>query len=672
MSAPWVQREYSDIAELRGPLLVVRGVSGVGWDEFATIRLEAGETRHGLVLDADQDLAVVQVLEGTAGMSQFAAKVAFAGSPLRIPVGAGWLGRVCDGRGEPLDGGPPVTGDQTAPVAGHPVNPAAREPPSEPVLTGISVIDTLTTLARGQKLPVFSVAGLPHLELAGQLAAQATAGGEPFSVVFAAMGLTHADTASIRGMLEDRLAAGELVLLLNLADSPVIERILTPRIALTVAEHLAFRLGRHVLVVMADMTSYCEALREVSAARGEIPARRAYPGYLYSDLASLYERCGRIRGLPGSLTQVPVLTMPAGDITHPVPDLTGYITEGQIVLSADLHARGVYPPVDALASLSRLMRQAAGPGRTREDHLDVAAQLLAALARARRARELAELIGSAALSESDRRHQQLERVRGRVRAAGRARRPRPAGDAGPGLARAGHASPPRTDHDARDHVRHLLSRQAGAVTRPAAAGHRLAVPPGRAGRLWLERRLAIARRGADLLDRKLRILQRELAVTRDRAARTEREWSRSCAEAEEWLLRSALLEGQRGSRLAAPRELAEVQISGTVTMGVRHPADGVYSPPRSAAPWAAPAAAEARRACEAALGAAVRHAAAASALRILDAETTATRQRLHAIRDRWIPRLEEAKADLELTFDELERADAARLRMGARPRARRL
>ena len=409
MTTPWVRPEYTDIAELRGPLLVVSGVSGVGWDEFATIRMDSGETRHGLVLEVSEDLAVVQVLEGTEAMSQFTTRVAFSGSPLRIPVGTGWLGRVCDGRGAPVDGGPPVTGDENAPVAGYPVNPAAREPPSEPVLTGISVIDTLTTLARGQKLPVFSVAGLPHLELASQLAAQATAGGEPFSVVFAAMGLTHADAAAVRGILEGRLAAGELSLLLNLADSPVIERVLTPRIALTVAEHLAFRLGRHVLVVMADMTSYCEALREVSAARGEIPARRAYPGYLYSDLASLYERCGRIRGLPGSLTQIPVLTMPAGDITHPVPDLTGYITEGQIVLSADLHARGVYPPVDALASLSRLMRQAAGPGRTREDHLDVAAQMLAALATARRARELAELIGSAALNESDRRHQQLER-----------------------------------------------------------------------------------------------------------------------------------------------------------------------------------------------------------------------------------------------------------------------
>lgn len=237
-----------------------------------------------------------------------------------------------------------------------------------------------------------------------------SAAGEPFSVVFAAMGLTHADAAAVRATLEERSAAGELVLMLNLADEPVIERILTPRLALTVAEHLAFSLGRHVLVVMADMTSYCEALREVCMARGELPARRVYPGYLYSDLASLYERCGRIEGLPGSLTLVPALTMPAGDITHPVPDLTGYITEGQIVLSPDLHARGICPPVDALSSLSRLMRHGAGPGRTRDDHLDVAAQTLAALAAARRARELAELIGAAALSESDRRYQDLERA----------------------------------------------------------------------------------------------------------------------------------------------------------------------------------------------------------------------------------------------------------------------
>jgi len=404
----WAQREYTGITELRGPLLIVQGVAGVGWDEFAAIRMETGETRHGLVLEADRDLAVVQVLEGTEGMRPTATRVAFSGSPLRIPVGGGWLGRVCNGRGEPLDGGPPVTGEVTMPVAGCPINPVLREPPVEPVLTGISVIDALTTLVRGQKLPVFSVAGLPHLELAAQLAAQASAGGDPFSVVFAAMGLTHADAAAVSAVLEERSAAGELVLLLNLADAPVIERILTPRLALTVAERLAFTLGRHVLVVMADMTSYCEALREVSAARGEIPARRAYPGYLYSDLASLYERCGRIRGMPGSVTVVPVLTMPAGDITHPVPDLTGYITEGQVVLSPAVHARGVYPPVDALSSLSRLMRHGAGPGRTREDHLDVAAQTLAALDAARRARELAELVGATALSPADQRHLELE------------------------------------------------------------------------------------------------------------------------------------------------------------------------------------------------------------------------------------------------------------------------
>jgi V/A-type H+-transporting ATPase subunit B len=416
----WARPEFTSVAELRGPLMIVRGVHGVGWDEFATIRFgdpnlgsadgRDMQVRHGLVLETSGDLAVVQVLEGTAGMEPAVTRVEFSGSPLRIPVGPGWLGRVCNGRGEPIDGGPPVTGSQTAPVAGYPISPAARQPPAEPVLTGVSVIDALTTLVRGQKLPIFSVAGLPHLELATQLAAQAAAGNQPFSVVFAAMGPTHADAAAIREALEERSAAGELVLLLNKADEPVIERILTPRLALTVAEHLAFALGRHVLVVMADMTSYCEALREVSAARGEIPARRAYPGYLYSDLASLYERCGRIRGLPGSVTQVPVLTMPAGDITHPVPDLTGYITEGQIVLDPDLHARGIYPPVDALSSLSRLMRHGAGPGRTRTDHLDVAAQMLAALAGARRARELAELIGGAALSDSDRRYRELERA----------------------------------------------------------------------------------------------------------------------------------------------------------------------------------------------------------------------------------------------------------------------
>ncbi|MEU2158296.1 V-type ATP synthase subunit B [Streptomyces sp. NPDC019396] len=400
----WGEVEYTAIRELRGPLAVVKGVAGVGWDEFVRITLDSGEERHGLVLEVDRGLAVVQVLEDTAGMDPARVRMAFAGQPLRIPVGSGWLGRVCNGRGDPIDDGPPIFGSDTAAVAGNPINPVRREPPGEPVLTGIGVMDALTTLVRGQKLPVFSIAGLPHLELAVQIAAQSTAAGEAFSVVFAGMGLTHADASLVRDALEERSAAGELVLLLNTADDPVIERILTPRIALTVAEYLAFEGGKHVLVVMTDMTSYAEALREVSAARGEVPARRAYPGYLYSDLASLYERCGRIRGRPGSVTVLPVLTMPAGDITHPVPDLTGYITEGQIVLSRETHALGVYPPVDALSSLSRLMRKGAGPGRTRPDHLDVAAQMLAALARARQVRELADLVGQAALSPTDHRY----------------------------------------------------------------------------------------------------------------------------------------------------------------------------------------------------------------------------------------------------------------------------
>jgi V/A-type H+-transporting ATPase subunit B len=408
MTAGWGEIEYAGVEEIRGPLVVVRGVSGVGWDEAAHVRLDSGEMRSGLVLEVDRELAVVQVLEGTGGLDPDRIRIGFAGEPLRVPVGSGWLGRVCNGRGEPRDGGPPVAGPRTAPVSGHPMNPTRREPPSEAVLTGVSAIDALTTLVRGQKLPVFSVAGLPHLELATQVAAQATVGDEPFAVVFAAMGLTHADAAMVRDALEERSASGELVLLLNTADDPVIERILTPRIALTVAEDLAFTGGRHVLVVMADMTSYAEALREISAVRREIPARRAYPGYLYSDLASLYERCGRIHGVPGSVTVVPVLTMPAGDITHPVPDLTGYITEGQVVLSAELHARGVYPPVDALASLSRLMRHGAGPGRTRADHLEIAAQLVAALSRARQVHELADLVGAAALSGTDRTYLDLE------------------------------------------------------------------------------------------------------------------------------------------------------------------------------------------------------------------------------------------------------------------------
>ena len=289
-------------------------------------------------------------------------------------------------------------------VAGRPINPAARSTPRDPVISGVSAVDGLATLVRGQKLPIFSVGGLPHLELAAQIAAQAEAGKEPFAVVFAAVGLTRSDAALVRDVLEERLSEGDLALFVNTADDPLVERLVTPRIALTVAEHLAFDLGRHVLVVMADITSYCEAVREISAARGEVPTRRGYPGYLYSDLASIYERAGRIEGRPGSLTQVPVLTMPGGDITHPVPDLTGYITEGQLVLAQELDARGVYPPLDVLSSLSRLMRLGAGPERTRDDHLEIAAQLAALSAQARRAADLAEVVGADALSEAERRH----------------------------------------------------------------------------------------------------------------------------------------------------------------------------------------------------------------------------------------------------------------------------
>ena len=404
--------QFTDIRELRGPLVVVGGVTGVGWDEYVKITLANGQQRHGMVLEVDRDLAVVEVFEGIADMSPHGVTVEFAGSPLEIPVGPDWLGRVCNGRGEPLDGGPPIFG-RRAPVAGNPLNPTRREPPAEPVLTGVSAIDALTTLVRGQKLPVFSLSVLPHLELATQIAAQASVGGEPFSVVFAGMGLTHTDAAFVRDALAERAAAGELALLLNTADDPVIERILTPRLALTIAEELAFGGGRHVLVVLTDMTSYAEALREVSAARGETPARRAYPGYLYSDLASLYERCGRVRDLPGSVTVLPVLTMPAGDITHPVPDLTGYITEGQIVLSREAQANGIYPPVDPLSSLSRLMRRGAGEGRTRADHPALANQLIAALARARQVRELADLIGADALSATDRRYLDLDEAFGK-------------------------------------------------------------------------------------------------------------------------------------------------------------------------------------------------------------------------------------------------------------------
>ncbi len=395
--------EYSSTASIRGPLMVVRGVEGIGWNEVAEIRLADGEVRHGVVLDVHLDHAIVEVLEGTTGMRLDGVRTAFGGAPMSVAITEDWLGRVCNGRGEPLDGGPPVLSSRRREITGTPINPAVRIPPSEPIITGVSAIDGLATLVRGQKLPIFSVGGLPHLELAAQIAVQAHVADEPFAVVFAALGVTHADAASLQRTLETRAGEGEAVLFVNTADDPVVERLMTPRLALTVAEHLAFECDRHVLVLLADVTNYAEALRQVSAARGEVPTRRGYPGYLYSDLASLFERAGRMRDHRGSVTLVPVLTMPAGDITHPVPDLTGYITEGQLVLAADLHARGVYPPLDLMGSLSRLMRRGTGAHLTREDHPELSDQLYSLTARALQAAELAEIVGADALPVVDRR-----------------------------------------------------------------------------------------------------------------------------------------------------------------------------------------------------------------------------------------------------------------------------
>jgi V/A-type H+/Na+-transporting ATPase subunit B len=397
------------VERIEGPLVFVTTPGHVGWDEFVTIPLADGTTRHGTVIDVDDDLAVVEVFEGTEGLAVAGTSVEFTGSPLEIPVTDGWLGRVCNGRGEPLDGGPPVTAPQRRAVSGSVMNPARREVPRDPVLTGVSAVDGLTTLVRGQKLPIFSVGGLPHLELAIQIAAHATVEGADFRVVFAGMGVTNADAELVRSGLEERVHSGQAALFLNTADDPPMERVLTPRLALTVAEHLAFDLGQHVLVILTDMTAYCDAVRQLASARGEVPSRQGYPGYLFSDLASIYERCGRLRDRGGSITELPVLTMPAGDITHPVPDLTGYITEGQIVLSADVLARGVSPPIDPLSSLSRMMRRGAGPGRTREDHLAIAAQVMALLAEARQAEQLASLIGLEALSATEQRYLDLAR-----------------------------------------------------------------------------------------------------------------------------------------------------------------------------------------------------------------------------------------------------------------------
>ena len=397
--------ENRTVSYAAGPLLFAEA-EGVGYNELVDVVGPDGATRRGQVLAIDGTRIVVQVLAGTAGLNLPETTVRTRGEVAQTAVGLDLIGRVLDGSGRPIDGGAPVQPEAYRDVNGSPINPVARDHPNEFIETGISAIDGLNTLVRGQKLPIFSGFGLPAAELAAQIAAQATVPGsdadDSFVVVFAAMGVTQREAGFFRARFAESAALERTVLFLNVAEDPAVERLLTPRAALTVAEHLAFDRGLHVLVILTDITSYCEALRELSAAREEIPGRRGYPGYMYTDLASLFERAGRIRGQAGSVTQLMILSMPDDDITHPIPDLTGYITEGQIVLSRELERRGVNPPIDVLPSLSRLMNAGIGKGKTREDHRAVADQLYAALARGRDLRRLVSIIGEGALSDRDR------------------------------------------------------------------------------------------------------------------------------------------------------------------------------------------------------------------------------------------------------------------------------
>ncbi|MEB2835789.1 MAG: ATP synthase subunit B [Desulfurococcales archaeon] len=397
-------REYTRVTEIKGPLLIVEGVSRVAYDEIVEVELPTGEKRRGRVLEVNRNIAVVQVFEGTTGITTTGTKVRFLGKPLEIPVSEDMLGRVFNGLGEPIDGGPPVEAEERRDVNGAPLNPAERDYPEDFIQTGVSAIDGMNTLVRGQKLPIFSGSGLPHNVLAAQIARQATVRGEAeeFAVVFAAIGIKYDDYLFFRKFFEETGALNKVAMFVNLADEPAMIRLITPRAALTLAEYLAYERDMHVLVILTDMTNYAEALREISAAREEVPGRQGYPGYLYSDLASIYERAGRVKGKKGSITQMPILTMPNDDITHPIPDLTGYITEGQIVLSRDLHNRGIYPPINVLMSLSRLMKEGIGPGKTREDHAAVSNQLYAAYSRGVELRSLAAVVGEESLSKVDR------------------------------------------------------------------------------------------------------------------------------------------------------------------------------------------------------------------------------------------------------------------------------
>ena len=397
-------KEYRTIQEVAGPLMLVRDVENVTYDELGEIELANGETRRCKVLEIDGKNALVQLFESSTGINLSNSKVRFLGRSMELGVSEDMLGRVFDGLGNPIDDGPAILPEERRDINGVPMNPAARNYPSEFIETGISAIDGLNTLVRGQKLPIFSASGLPHAQLAAQIARQAKVKGkdEQFAVVFAAMGITFEEANYFIDSFKETGAIDRTVLFINLANDPAVERIATPKMALTAAEYLAFEKGMHVLVILTDITNYADALREISAARKEVPGRRGYPGYMYTDLATMYERAGRQRGKDGSVTMIPILTMPEDDKTHPIPDLTGYITEGQIILSRELYRKGIQPPIDVLPSLSRLKDKGIGEGKTRADHSNVMNQLFSAYARGKDAKELMVILGEAALSETDR------------------------------------------------------------------------------------------------------------------------------------------------------------------------------------------------------------------------------------------------------------------------------
>jgi len=399
-------KEYRTIQEVAGPLMLVRGVTDVAYDELGEIELADGSRRRCRVLEIDDGNALVQLFESSTGINLESSKVRFLGRSMEIGVSEDMLSRVFDGLGRPIDGGPEILPEERRDVAGLPMNPAARSYPEEFIQTGVSAIDGLNTLVRGQKLPIFSGSGLPHAELAAQIARQAKVVGtdEPFAVVFAAMGVKHDVADFFQRTFAESGVSDHVITFINLANDPVVERLITPKVALTVAEYLAFEKGMHILVILTDMTSFAEAMREVSSSKGEIPSRKGFPGYLYSELATIYERAGIVNGVNGSVTQIPILTMPNDDITHPIPDLTGYITEGQIVLDRDLNGQSIYPPISVLPSLSRLMKDGIGEGFTRADHQDVANQLFSSYSKVGDARALASVIGEDELSDTDKQY----------------------------------------------------------------------------------------------------------------------------------------------------------------------------------------------------------------------------------------------------------------------------